>query len=371
MVKNPASSIVSQKTAAAATKNLTQEAKLVAKREPVENVAPTPREHVAYREINRAIDNIPKDDPRREMTAAAHVVPVSTAPPVTPQWDGAYVGLNVGANAGTNSNVYSQNYNNQSQEKTQLGNLVQANSTVGNTVSGNASNNQSGFVGGAQLGYNYLTGRVLFGGEVDLQGSNTRGTSLISGNTTDQTSSSIPITLPSPFNVSLNLPGVYTGIGSGTNSIQGGVDYIGTVRGRIGYVAKPELLVYGTAGLAYGGAWANVTQLAAYDCNESVASFSSAAGAPVLFNGGGRQNKLLVGWTAGTGAEWMFSPNWSLKGEALYWDLGNMNVNTNARASEGSGQIWGHTSVNYSGIMARAGLNYHINLAAAPIATKY
>ena len=67
----------------------------------------------------------------------------------------------------------------------------------------------------------------------------------------------------------------------------------------------------------------------------------------------------------------MFSPNWSLKGEALYWDLGNMNVNTNARASEGSGQIWGHTSVNYSGIMARAGLNYHINLAAAPIATKY
>jgi outer membrane immunogenic protein len=36
----------------------------------------------------------------------------------------------------------------------------------------------------------------------------------------------------------------------------------------------------------------------------------------------------LSGWTAGGGLEWMFMQNWSLKAEALYWDLGRMNVET-------------------------------------------
>ncbi len=36
------------------------------------------------------------------------------------------------------------------------------------------------------------------------------------------------------------------------------LDYIGTVRGRIGYAVIPTLLVYGTGGLAYGWVSANV-----------------------------------------------------------------------------------------------------------------
>jgi outer membrane immunogenic protein len=31
------------------------------------------------------------------------------------------------------------------------------------------------------------------------------------------------------------------------------IDYLGTVRGRLGWLVNPTLLVYGTGGLAYGG----------------------------------------------------------------------------------------------------------------------
>ena len=41
----------------------------------------------------------------------------------------------------------------------------------------------------------------------------------------------------------------------------------------------------------------------------------------VLGNGNNGSNSR-VGYTLGGGLEWMFLPNWSLKAEALYYDLG-------------------------------------------------
>ncbi len=49
--------------------------------------------------------------------------------------------------------------------------------------------------------------------------------------------------------------------------------------------------------------------------------------------------------------------NWSLKGEALYWDLGSMNANAVASHAGAAPLIWGRTSVNSSGVLARAGIN--------------
>jgi outer membrane immunogenic protein len=372
VVKTPTASVPSQKTVTAPVNTPVSEAKTLARKEPVETIVRTPREHVLVnREINRALDAIPKDDPHREMMAKA--IPSAPVEPVTQTqspWGGIYAGVNVGYNAGTNSNVTSENWNNQTQAGTGPGGLVQSGSTISTTFTGNASNNQSGFAGGVQLGYNYLTSRLLFGAETDLQGSNTRGTSIIYGDARDQVNSQVTIVLPGGL-PPLVLPGTYTGSGVGTNTIQGGVDYIGTVRGRIGYLAKPELLLYGTAGLAYGGAWANYTQLAAYEGQASIAAISSAVQPLQNYNGTGSQTKLLTGWTAGAGAEWMFMPNLSLKGEALYWDLGRMTVNTKALGGDGINKIWGNSSVNYSGIMTRVGLNYHLNLTAPPISTKY
>lgn len=74
------------------------------------------------------------------------------------------------------------------------------------------------------------------------------------------------------------------------------VDYIGTVRARLGY-ALDRFLVYGTGGFAYGDASANLWGLTS--------------------------TKTVTGWTLGVGTEYAIDRNWSLRGEYLYTDLGS------------------------------------------------
>ena len=79
----------------------------------------------------------------------------------------------------------------------------------------------------------------------------------------------------------------------------------------------------------------------------------------------------MTGWTAGGGFEWLVAPNWSLKAEALYWSLGNLNVRTaqvGLTPSPGSfygNAGWGGASLNYAGVAAKAGVNYHFNWGGA------
>ena len=42
-------------------------------------------------------------------------------------------------------------------------------------------------------------------------------------------------------------------------NMQAGLDWIGTVRGRVGYLVTPTILLFGTGGFAYGNTWANVS----------------------------------------------------------------------------------------------------------------
>jgi outer membrane immunogenic protein len=106
------------------------------------------------------------------------------------------------------------------------------------------------------------------------------------------------------------------------------------VRGRVGYLITPTLLIYGTAGFAYGqvDAW----------------GFSNTS----------------TGWTAGGGVEWMFAPHWSAKAEYLYVDL-----SSNGGANSG----W-NVGYNFQPQInvVRAGVNYHFNWGApAPVVAKY
>jgi outer membrane immunogenic protein len=240
---------------------------------------------------------------------------------------------------------------------------------------GSARNTQSGFIGGAQIGYNYQYGSsIVLGLEADIQGAGIRGT------TTGGGASQATLRTPLPGVMATDYPNAGT-ITSGVSyaSVQGGVDWLGTVRGRLGYLATPTLLLYGTGGLAYGNAWANVEQTAV----EHHFATTDLTSVPGLHNetstwfGGGHQNQLLTGWTAGGGLEWMFMQNWSLKAEALYWDLGRMNVETVAygitgKPSDFSNNIgWGRTSVSYQGVQAKAGINYHFTWATAPVVASY
>jgi outer membrane immunogenic protein len=69
-----------------------------------------------------------------------------------------------------------------------------------------------------------------------------------------------------------------------------------------------------------------------------------------------------VGWTVGGGAEWMFAPHWSLKGEYLYYDLGSVIYGSTITANTGPLPFWTaaftSTAANFRGSIARAGLNY-------------
>jgi outer membrane immunogenic protein len=92
-------------------------------------------------------------------------------------------------------------------------------------------------------------------------------------------------------------------------------DWLATLRPRLGYVAN-HALFYVTGGLAVGdvkysqiNTWVNNTPSPIVT---DVASVSRTA----------------VGWTAGAGAAYAFTNNWSVRAEYLYTDLGNVGVAT-------------------------------------------
>ena len=249
-----------------------------------------------------------------------HKGPVN--PPIaTPIWTGFYAGVNMGYNFGTNGSVNSQAYNpewrfpNQvypGQPATSPTNIVPPGSIDSSNVaflsySGLAGNNQNGVIGGAQIGYNYQYGtNVVIGVEADFQGTATSGTSHVRGASYGLQAYQGP---DNTVANSLAYAGVASVAGAATSAIgssviQSGVDWLGTVRARLGYLFTPTLLLYGTGGLAYGGAYANVNQTSVETVlhqrclsNTSISCYPGSA--PTIQNlwlGSGNQSQALVGF---------------------------------------------------------------------------
>jgi outer membrane immunogenic protein len=103
--------------------------------------------------------------------------------------------------------------------------------------------------------------------------------------------------------------------------------WLATVRGRAGY-AWDRVLFYGTGGAAF----ANVQAAA------GVLPFSSST---------------QVGWTAGGGIEYAFSPNWTAKVEYLFVDLQNASCGV-GNCSLGGGT----TNVGLTENIIRGGINF-------------
>jgi outer membrane immunogenic protein len=246
-------------------------------------------------------------------------------PPPPPLWTGFYVGLNIGggwASGGGNNSF-----------------LPYADSTypIASTPfpglspnlfflpgGGTTGNNTGGVVGGGQIGYNYQFGNsFVIGAEADFQGTSLTGGN--QGNFAGLYNSPYPVS-----NTGLLSPLV---TGNGGNL---GLPWFGTVRGRAGYLVTPTLLLYGTAGFAYG----------------DVTAF--------------QRSNTSTGWTAGGGAEWLFSPHWSAKIEYLYVDLASSGINGAFTGWELGNNH--HPQIN----VVRAGVNYHFNWGApVPVVAKY
>lgn len=169
------------------------------------------------------------------------------------------------------------------------------------------SSTLSGMIGGVQAGYNMqLPSGLLFGVEADLTFPNY----LISG--------SIVALLATP-----------------RSQVVEHMDYVGTVRGRLGY-ASGHWLLYATGGFAYAGE-----------------SFSNT---PPIGDEEKRLN-LRLGWAAGAGVEYAFAPHWSLKLEYLY----NRFENANIRLASGTQYS---STLDFQSI--RVGLNRKIDWPGSP-----
>ncbi|WP_442753844.1 outer membrane protein [Methylocystis sp. JAN1] len=268
-------------------------------------------------------------------------------PPPPPLWTGFYVGLNAGG-TWANSNTINVLGGNAFTIAGLNGDIPGA-MAFHSTASLN-SGTSGGFIGGGQIGYNYqFYNNFVVGIEADIQG-------LATSNSFN--SRAIALT-----------PGFFVPVGSA--SVVGAtssLDYIGTVRGRLGWLATPTLLLYGTGGLAYGGV----------NLNTATTVSLGFVDTPFPFVTGGSFSDTRVGWTAGGGVEWMFWPNWSAKVEYLYYDLGSLTFNSAPLVQTGLNGALLETvtaqqvSHRFNGNIVRAGLNYHFNWGApAPVVAKY
>ena len=219
------------------------------------------------------------------MTAASYAADLpmrSEPPPVTTfvpafSWTGFYLGVNAGV-GWTNS-----------------GSVWVDDPVLGPAVISTSS--KSGFVGGAQAGYNWQSGAFVFGGEADIQYADL-------GNSIEW--------------------GDYGAYGLSGNS---NGQYFGTVRLRAGY-AVDRALFYLTGGLAYGG----LNSTALYDSTSS------------------------AGYTIGAGVEYAFTNNWTAKIEGLYVNLDSGTKSLTVR-DNGNDYTFYAKSGNGGGLV-RVGINY-------------
>jgi outer membrane immunogenic protein len=283
---------------------------------------------------------------RRILLASAGVMALSGAAlaaepapvPPPPQWTGFYVGGNAGGTWSNNNSVTTVTGN---------GASFPGFDPLGIASAGLATTsvpvNIDGFIGGGQWGDNYqFANRWVGGFESDIQG-------ITGGNHTS--------TLFSQATADV------AGVGFSTNqnlTASKSLDWLATDRVRLGYLISPTFLAYGTGGVAYG-----TTRVSVAIAQTVSPGFSSGASF-------GNFDKTLAGWTAGGGVEWLFYPNWSLKVEYLYYDMGHVNFTMSPLVNSVGGVPVtvgaGSSSTRFNGNIVRAGLNYHIDLSMlAPI----
>jgi outer membrane immunogenic protein len=258
-------------------------------------------------------------------------------------WNGWYAGLNAGLafnslDVGTaSSNTFAAG--------PIAGPLATAITSLANF---DAPINTIGFMGGGQVGYNWqfpwLATALVAGIEADIQGMSAKASSSVASNT-----GVVGVVPPNTLNQ--------------TASVSTGVDYLGTLRGRLGMLVGflgTTVLYYATGGLAYGGVSAStaVTQTLGGP------GLYTALLTPPTWAGSGSFSGTRIGWAAGLGAEWMFFPNWSTSLEYLHYDLGSATYGvsplvSNTAAVKPFTVNTLQSNPPFNGEIIRAGVNYH------------
>ena len=216
--------------------------------------------------------------------------PIYKAPALAPvfSWTGWYIGGNAGYGwgASTDTTVFT-NYG-------------------FNEVGGPfPSLKPKGFIGGGQIGYDWQVTNWVFGLVADFQGADIKDSTTI-------------IT-----------PDV-------TKSLSEKLDFLGTVRGRLGWAAN-NWLFYGSGGLAYG------------DVHTALTFAETFAGGDVV---AASRSETRVGWAAGGGINYAFTPNWIGGVDYIHYDLGHTSI------SGVAGTDFLTISQKVSGDIVRGVINY-------------
>jgi outer membrane immunogenic protein len=227
----------------------------------------------------------------------------------TPNWSGFYVGVNAGGAWGHSqigtSIACLDNNGNKAFECLFLTPPEGAGTGPAVSAAGTGTLSDRAFTAGVQGGFNLQTAGLVFGLEADTQ--------------SFRLGSSQSVTVPGAT--------VVTSFDT---------DWLFTARSRVGLPIAPSLLIYATTGLA-------LTDL--------------SVGNSVTTIGAASQRGLVMGKVFGAGAEWALTRNWTLRGEYLYLDFGNVTVNAPTVQPAGDYNT-ARTTADLTAQVVRMGLNY-------------
>ncbi len=211
------------------------------------------------------------------------------APPApTMNWTGFYIGGNGGYGWGDRDVDYSPN-----DPASAIG------FSTANFKPPAVSFNSASAIGGIQLGYNWQFNPAwLVGIEADFDWANMKG--------------------------SASSGGLAGGVSPFAATVDERIKWFGTVRGRLGYLPSPSLLVFMTGGFAYAkversGRYVNNDPAIGFGAVLGGFGFTCPTGGATCFTGS--SSDVATGWTLGGGVEYAFWQNFTVKAEYLYVDL--------------------------------------------------
>ncbi len=225
------------------------------------------------------------------LVALAKPVPASAATSAAPiymppsmasgsyRWTGFYIGVHIGHGGGAADAAF---------------NPLPTAAAFVNLAPVLVAADPDGTIGGGQVGFNFQHGHIVIGGELDISASGMSGSKLIT---------------PIIRNNGTALPG------AGFLASNQDIDWIASLRPRLGYTVLPRLLIYGTGGLAF----AHVSEFATTDLRPTV-----TAQYPVFVD------RVKKGWIGGVGAEFGVTKRISVRGEFMRHNLGTDAKTVNA-----------------------------------------
>jgi outer membrane protein OmpA-like peptidoglycan-associated protein len=260
---------------------------------------------------------------------AAFSAQAQTGPITGYNWSGLYLGADVGYGLGNNSTTFSP-----STDPASLA-FGMGSAIGGPGLPSRFNSSQSGVLGGINARYNWQFGSVIFGGELDFDGSSISGSKSVSS------------------------AGGAGGCGGtcvpSTSSVKQNLEFLTALRARLGVTPIDRLLLFVDAGPAIGHV-----------------NYSASASFPSTLDFfAGTRSQWNFGGTLGAGAEYAIMDNVTIRGQYQYINLGSQKLGMTPTPAErpagrGTSMIANFQNEYHAFSL---GVAYHFMPPAAPPAT--